>query len=255
MQARQLWDAVEFGDVEFHDDRRALEALCAAVPLEIGAFLANKATAKEAWDSIATAHLGDYRIRRAMLQWLRQEWEGLTFNSGEQVEDFAFRLSSLKEQMAYNGDTDITDARAVEKLLRCIPKKRRTRLPALVRLGSVVTDHAAARRTRDPQGTIEEQDHAPFLVHGCVELRQETGEEKKDSRFPLPASANSSLLHLDEPRTHAFLGTGPDNDKIDSWYLDTDATHHMTGRREFFSDLDSSVRGSVKFGDTSAMEF
>jgi len=25
--------------------------------------------------------------------------------------------------MAHNGDTDITDARAVEKLLRCIPKK------------------------------------------------------------------------------------------------------------------------------------
>ena len=123
MQARQLWDAVEFGDVELHDDRRALEALCAAMQPEIGAFLANKATAKEAWDSIATARLSDYRIRRATLQWLRQEWEGLAFNSGEQVEDFAFRLSSLKEQMAHNGNTDITDARVVEKLLRCIPKK------------------------------------------------------------------------------------------------------------------------------------
>ena len=35
-----------------------------------------------------------------MLQWLQQEWEGLTFNPGEQVEDFAFCLYSLKEQMA-----------------------------------------------------------------------------------------------------------------------------------------------------------
>ncbi|XP_066360890.1 uncharacterized protein [Miscanthus floridulus] len=75
---------MEFGDVEFHDDRRAREALCAVVPPEIGASLANKATTKEAWDSIATV---------------------------------------LKEQMARNGDTDITDARVVEKLLRCIPKK------------------------------------------------------------------------------------------------------------------------------------
>ena len=48
MQARQLWDAVEFGDAEFHDDRRALQALCAAVPPEIGASLANKATTNEA---------------------------------------------------------------------------------------------------------------------------------------------------------------------------------------------------------------
>ena len=28
----------------------------------------------------------------------------------------------------------------------------------------------------------------------------------------------------------------------------------MTGRHEFFSDLDSGVRGSVKFGDASAVE-
>jgi hypothetical protein len=28
----------------------------------------------------------------------------------------------------------------------------------------------------------------------------------------------------------------------------------MTGRREFFSELDFGVRGSVKFGDASAME-
>jgi len=71
--------------------------LCAAVPPEIDASLANKATAKEAWDSIATARLGDHRIRRATLPRLRQEWEGLAFNPGDQVEDFAFRLSSLKE--------------------------------------------------------------------------------------------------------------------------------------------------------------
>ena len=44
------------------------------------------------------------------------------------------------------------------------------------------------------------------------------------------------------------------NDKIDGWYLDSGATHHMTGRRELFSDLDTSVRGSVRFGDASRVE-
>lgn len=100
MQARQIWDMIKFGDVEFHNDRRALEALCATVPPEISASLANKAMAKEAWDSIATTCLDDHRIHHATLLRLRQEWEGLAFNRGEQVEDFAFRLSSLKEQMA-----------------------------------------------------------------------------------------------------------------------------------------------------------
>jgi hypothetical protein len=40
---------------------------------------------------------------------------------------------------------------------------------------------------------------------------------------------------------------------IQGWCLDTGATHHMIGRREFI-ELDSSVRGSVKFGDASGIE-
>jgi hypothetical protein len=76
----------------------------------------------------------------------------------------------------------------------------------------------------------------------------------KGPSFPLFGSAGSDELHLDEPRAHAFLGKGAADYKIDGWYLDIGATHHMTGRREFFSDLDSGVEGSVKFGDASAIE-
>ena len=93
-----------------------------------------------------------------------------------------------------------------------------------------------------------------FLAHGCVELRQDTGEGMKGPSFPLSGSAGSAELHLDEPRVHAFLGKGAADDKIDGWYLDTGATHHMIGRREFFSDLDSDMKGSIKFGDASAVE-
>jgi hypothetical protein len=78
LQARRLWEAVHVGGVNYDDDRRALEALCAAVPTEFGASLANKATAKLAWDSIATARIGGDRVRRATLQCLQGEWEGLS---------------------------------------------------------------------------------------------------------------------------------------------------------------------------------
>jgi len=30
--------------------------------------------------------------------------------------------------------------------------------------------------------------------------------------------------------------------------------HHITGQREFFSDLYSGVKGSIKFGDAFAVE-
>jgi hypothetical protein len=55
------------------------------------------------------------------------------------------------------------------------------------------------------------------------------------------ASAAAALLHLDESRAHALLGNGSSNDKTDGWCLNTDATHYMTGRWEFFTELDSDV--------------
>jgi hypothetical protein len=88
---------------------------------------------------------------------------------------------------------------------------------------------------------VEEEESALLLTHISIELS--------------PAvSAAAALLHLDEPRAHTLLGDGSSNDKIDGWCLDSGATHHMTGRWEFFTELDSDVRGSVKFGDASGVE-
>ena len=66
------------------------------------------------------------------------------------------------------------------------------------------------------------------MAHASIEL-------------PPAASATVTLLHLDELRARASLGDGSCCDKIDGWVLDTGATHHMTGHREFFTELDSSV--------------
>ena len=39
-----------------------------------------------------------------------------------------------------------------------------------------------------------------------------------------------------------------------SWYADTGASSHMTGRKELFPTLDETVRGTVRFGDGSVVE-
>jgi hypothetical protein len=88
---------------------------------------------------------------------------------------------------------------------------------------------------------VEEEEPALLLAHASIELS------------PV-ASTASALLHLDELRAHALLSDGSSNDKTDGWCLDTSATHHMIGRREFFTKLDSDVRGSIKFGDASDVE-
>ena len=77
LQVRHMWEAVQDGDVDHHEDRRALDALIAAVPAEMQFSLSNKRTAKEAWDAIAAARIGSDRARKSTLQALRKEWENL----------------------------------------------------------------------------------------------------------------------------------------------------------------------------------
>jgi hypothetical protein len=88
---------------------------------------------------------------------------------------------------------------------------------------------------------VQEEEPALLLAHTSIELSP-------------AASAATSLLHLDEPRAHAILSNGSSNNKTDGWCLDTGATHHMIGRWKFFTELDSDVRASVKFGDASGVE-
>jgi hypothetical protein len=71
LQAWRLWEAVHVGGVDYDDDRRALEALCVAVPTELSTSIANKATAKLAWELITAAHIGRDRLHRVTLQHLR----------------------------------------------------------------------------------------------------------------------------------------------------------------------------------------
>ena len=94
-----MWEAVRYGDVDYDQDRRALDALIAAVPPEMQFSLSSKRTAKEAWDAIAAARIGSDRARKSTLQALRKEWENLAFKPGEDVDDFALRLNTLLQKL------------------------------------------------------------------------------------------------------------------------------------------------------------
>jgi hypothetical protein len=122
LQVRQMWEAVQHGDVDYHEDRRELDALIAAVPPEMQFSLSQKRIAKEAWDAIAVTRIGSDRARKTTLQALRKEWENLAFKPGEDVDDFALRLNTLLQKMAQFGDDTYNEERAVEKLFRCIPE-------------------------------------------------------------------------------------------------------------------------------------
>jgi hypothetical protein len=85
-------------------------------------------------------------------------------------------------------------------------------------------------------------------------------EESHDAVEPTPpqvvelALEQQQLVHLDETKAQAFLGTScSDNDHLEGWYLDTGATNHMMGHGNVFSELDRAVQGTIKFRDGSVV--
>jgi hypothetical protein len=45
-----------------------------------------------------------------------------------------------------------------------------------------------------------------------------------------------------------------DDDVEERWYLDSGASNHIIGNHEAFSELDTGIIGTVKFGDNSAVD-
>jgi hypothetical protein len=123
LQVRHMWEAVRYDDVDYYEDRRALDALIAAVPLEMQFSLSKNRAAKEAWDAIAAARIGSDHARKTTLQAPRKEWENLAFKPGEDVDDFALRLNTLQQKMVQFGNDTYGEERAIEKLFWCIPEK------------------------------------------------------------------------------------------------------------------------------------
>jgi hypothetical protein len=83
LQAAELWEAIKYGDVEYRDDRHTLAALLRAVPADIQAGLANKETAREAWEVIRKIRVGADRVKEANAERLRQEFAEIKFKPGK----------------------------------------------------------------------------------------------------------------------------------------------------------------------------
>jgi hypothetical protein len=61
--------------------------------------LAARDNAKIAWDMLKTMRIGDNRVREARRQKLRKEFDAMAFKSGENMEDFTMRMSSLVSEL------------------------------------------------------------------------------------------------------------------------------------------------------------
>ncbi|BAF25780.1 Os09g0551200 [Oryza sativa Japonica Group] len=125
MEAQGIWDAIESAAddvVEKKKDKMALACLFGAVPDEVLQQIANKKTAKEAWESLKTRFLGVDRVKKARVQTLKSEFKALCMKKTETIDEFAGKISGLANAMSGLGAT-MTDDELVKKLLDSVPEK------------------------------------------------------------------------------------------------------------------------------------
>jgi hypothetical protein len=88
LKARGLWEAVNFGGGDKHEDMMAPAALSSTVPPEMVVTMASKDSTKDVWDAIKMMRIGDDRVRALTAQYLLQQFDAVMFQDGESVEDF-----------------------------------------------------------------------------------------------------------------------------------------------------------------------
>jgi hypothetical protein len=98
LQARGLWDAVIVGTTDYMEDRLALEVIAKAVPSELMGSIVSKPSVKAAWESLVLRNVGVDRVRKAKASTLKREFDSLTFEASESIDDFGTRLSRITNQ-------------------------------------------------------------------------------------------------------------------------------------------------------------
>ncbi|XP_020249615.1 uncharacterized protein LOC109827062 [Asparagus officinalis] len=139
MKAQDVWDAIEpaaGASVEHRKDQMALAAIYQGIPEETLMVIAEKQTAKEAWETLKTMHLGADRVRNAKVQTLKSEFELLRMKENDNVDDFSTKLTGVVNKIRALGG-EMEENYVVRKLLRAVPERFLTIVSTIEQFGDI----------------------------------------------------------------------------------------------------------------------
>nr|GEY22129.1 hypothetical protein [Tanacetum cinerariifolium] len=126
MQAQGVWDTVEPRTsntvVEVKKDKMALAAIYQGIPEDLLLSLAEKESAKDAWNTLKIMYMGEDRVKTAKVQTLKAEFEALSMKETDTVDEFAAKINNIGSNVRALGDK-VEEAYVVKKMLRAVPSK------------------------------------------------------------------------------------------------------------------------------------
>lgn len=103
-------------------DLKVKNFLFQAIDREILETILDKGTSKAIWVSMRQKYQGSTKVKRALLQAPRREFELLAMNEGEKVDSFLGRTLSVVNKMKSNGE-NMEQSTVVSKILRSLTSK------------------------------------------------------------------------------------------------------------------------------------
>lgn len=123
LRSLRVWAAIEgITSVEEEIDQGALAAISQSVPDAVLMAIADKETAKAAWNAIQEIHVGEDRVKKARVRVLKRQFDRLIMEDSETVTAFSQKLSTLVGEIR-SLNTDIKDSSVVEKLFGAVPDR------------------------------------------------------------------------------------------------------------------------------------
>ncbi|XP_023765161.1 uncharacterized protein LOC111913672 [Lactuca sativa] len=126
MTAQGVWDAVEPRTantlVEAKKDNMALAAIYQGIPEDLLMKLAEKKTAREAWDALKIMFVGVDRVKVARIQTLKAELEAMCMKETESIDDYIGKVVNIVSTLCTLGDK-VEESHIVKKLLRVVSPK------------------------------------------------------------------------------------------------------------------------------------
>ncbi|XP_074336212.1 uncharacterized protein LOC141673367 [Apium graveolens] len=238
MQAHGVWDAIEPKEskdgkstVENRVDKRALAVIYQGIPEELLLSIAEKCTAKDAWNTIKTVNLGADKVKAARAQTLKAEdWRKKECAEGQLLmtrEEWLKRTKGSADPRGRDGNRGTRD----RSKLRCF---------------NCQTYGHFAYECRKPRRDVRDLQKEVIL--------SKTEEEEPALLFTECRDGETGMIMLNEERMVPELKASNEGRDSQVWFLDNGANNHMTGQKGKFKDLDENVKGVVRFGDGSSVD-
>jgi hypothetical protein len=183
-----VWLVIEGADTDDDKDQGAMVAISQAVPDDVMMAIAEKQTAKEAWDALREMRIGEDRVKKARVQVLKRQLYKVHMQDSETVNEYSMKLTALVGEIRSLG-AKLEESEVVEKLFSSVPDRFLQIIGTIEQFGDVntmsVSEAIGRLRTFEEglKGRSYTESTGEQLLFTQAEREARTPKAKKDGSF------------------------------------------------------------------------